>query len=467
MTTKIVLKFDNFNVPNCIDHLGIETKARSDASYGLPLSEATVFSSAEIEIEHEMTKFYSDGVLNCNKTALEEALQDSASLRQADGHDGQISSLKINLQTLYAECKNRLSSEHTGYRRDHDYLDFFRKDNKLVAKADLKTGKQKFLSILIVVLMFLFEVTVNTSLMSGTISGGALGALALASVIAFVNIVSSFMVGRFVMAKIFHNTKSKAITSWIGLAIYAPLIIYINFALGVFRSLSDKAIQTFDQAQLQDVAAQAAWPFDNLSANTLDSNGLIIIGLLFAVIAVLDGIYFDEIYPGYAKASKDAQKSEDKFNALKKEGFTLLHEMQQKGNNQITQFKNKREEANRKWANNIDSVQAGFSDYESWVHGLNKVGNNLLQQYRSTNKAFRSTSTPGYFSGQHDFGFERIAEQRFRSLVASNLSDENKDAQFSHANKVITSEYNAAIIELNIIYSAIIEAYEDFLSRLR
>ena len=233
------------------------------------------------------------------------------------------------------------------------------------------------------------------------------------------------------------------------------------------RTLSEKANQTFDQVQLQNVAAQAAWPFDNLATNTLDSNGLIIIGLLFAVISILDGMYFDELYPGYAKASKEAKISEARFDRLKKEGFNLLHSMQEQGNHQITQFKNTREEANRRWANNIDSVQAGFSDYESWVKSLSKAGNNLLQQYRSTNKAFRSAPAPNYFSELHDFDFEGSAAQRFRSLVAANLSDEDKDKQFSQANEIIITEYNSAIIELNTIYSEIIDAYQDYLSRLR
>lgn len=467
MTTKISLKFANFNVPKCINELDITAKSKSDASYGMPLPDATAFSSTEIEIEHEIIKCYSDGVSNCNSSSLEEALQNAASLRQADGHDGQISSLKINLKTLYAECKNRLSTEYTIYRKDKDYLDFFRKDNSLLAKANLKTDKQKAFSIFIVMCMFLFEVTVNTSLMSGAISGGALGALALASVIAFVNIVSSFMVGHFMIPNLYHKQKSKTRTSWIGLAFYVPLILYINFALGVFRTLSEKATQTFNQAELQNVAAQAAWPFDNLSTNTLDSNGLIIIGLLFAVISILDGMYFDELYPGYAKVSKEAAKSEDNFNRLKREGFDLLQSMQKQGNQQITGFKKNREDANRSWANNIDSVQAGFTDYESWVKSLTKAGNNLLQQYRSTNKAFRSTEVPKYFSEIHDFGFEVSATQRFRSLIAVNLSDESKDKQYRQANEIIVTEYNAAIIELNTIYAEIIDAYQDYLSRLR
>ena len=464
---KISINFKNFDVPSCINHLQINEKAKADASYGMPLSDTSVFSSTEIEIEHSITSFFSDEISNSSKDKLEESLQNAASLRQADGHEGQISSLRMSLVTLYADCKEKLSSYYTIYRRDKDYLDFFRKDNNIVAKANLKTNKQKTLSILIVTLMFLFEVSVNTSLMSGAISGGAFGAFALASVIAFINIVSSFMIGRLVVPNLYHRQKSKVRNSWLGLALYAPMILYINFALGVFRTLSEKATQTFNQEQLQRVAAEAAWPFDNLAENTLDSNGLIIIGVLFAIIAVLDGLHFDEIFPGYAKVSRESEASEKKFSELKREGFVLLHSMQKGGNAQITNFKDKREDANKTWAHNIDSVQSAFVDYESWVKSLNTAGNNLLQQYRSTNKAFRSTDVPKYFKKSHDFGFEKLASNRFRSLISANLADSDKDAQFAAANQVIISEYNAAITELNEIYGEIISGYEDYLARLR
>ena len=464
---KISLHFKSFDVPACIAELQINEKAKSDASHGNPPSTSPVFSSAEIEIVNAVEHFYSDGVSSSAKEKLEESLQNAASLRQSDGHEGQISTLKMNLVTLFADCKEKLKLLHSDYTTDKNRLEFFRKDNNIVNRANLKTTKQKNISILIVLSMFIFEVSVNTSLISGAISGGVFGAVALASVIAFINIVSSFMVGRVLVPNLYHRQKSKVRGAWLGLAVYASLILYINFALGVFRTLSERATQTFSQEQLQRVAAEAAWPFDNLAENTLDSNGLIIIGVLFAVIAVLDGLHFDEIFPGYAKVSREAEASEKKFRELKRECFRLLHSLQQDGNTQITNFKNKREDANKSWAHSIDSVQSAFSDYESWVISLDTAGNNLLQQYRSANKSFRSTDEPKYFQETHDFGFEAKAANRFRSLVSANLSDADKDAQFAACNQIIISEYNAAITELNGIYGELIGNYENFLGTLR
>ena len=464
---KIAIIFENLDVPAAITSIDVNERAKADASYGYPLVDATAFTATEIEIEHLITSSYANNVANCNAKELEESLQNAASLRQADGHDGQISSLNIDLTALYANCKVSIASQHEKYIRDKNNLNFFRKDNGLIEPAHLRTSPQKAVAILIVVSMFAFEASVNASLMMGAISGGLQGALALAGVIAFVNIVSSFIVGRLVVPNMYHKRKSKVIRGVLGLMVYAPVIIYINFALGVFRSLSSQAKTTFSTNSLQAVAEKAAWPFDNLGQNTLESNGLIIIGLLFAVIAVIDGMFFDEVYPGYGKVSRTSKDSEEKFESLRQEGFDLLQAKQAQGNNQITKFKNDREEANRTWANNVDSVQAGFSDYESWVISISKAGNNLLQQYRSTNKAFRANKPPSYFQTTHDFGFEPTADRRFKSLAASNITDKEKDRQFDKANKIIIMEYNAAIQTLNVIYGDIIKGYQDFLAKFK
>ena len=464
---KISMNFEIFDVPAAISTIDVNERAKADASYGYPLVDATAFTATEIEIEHQITSFYAKNVANCNASALEESLQNAASLRQADGHDGQISTLDIDLTTLFADCKHRIANQHTKYTNDRNNLNFFKKNNGLVEPAHLRTSAQKSFALLVVVAMFAFEASVNASLMMGAISGGLQGALALAGVIAFVNIVSSFIVGRLVVPNLYHKRKSTVARGIIGLVIYAPVIIYINFALGVFRSLSSQAKTTFSTNSLQDVAEKAAWPFEHIAKNTLESNGLIIIGLLFAVIAVIDGMFFDEIYPGYGKVSKSAKESEATFDSLKQEGFDLMQSKQLAGNRQITNFKNDREDANRNWANNVDSVQAGFSDYENWVLSVSKAGNNLLQQYRSTNKAFRSTSAPRYFQKVHDFGFEPQATKRFKSLIALNITDKEKDRQFDKANKIIVTEYNDAIKSLNVIYGEIIDSYQDFLSKFK
>ena len=101
--------------------------------------------------------------------------------------------------------------------------------------------------------MFSIEVAVNASLMKGAIGGGTKAVIALAGVIAFVNIGASFMFGRIILPNLFHKLPTKVWLGRFGTLLYIPLIVYINFALGVFRSLSEGQSQQFTSEKLQNV----------------------------------------------------------------------------------------------------------------------------------------------------------------------------------------------------------------------
>ena len=143
-----------------------------------------------------------------------------------------------------------------------------------------------------------------------------------------------------------------------------------------------------------------------------------------------------------------------------------MYEKQKAGNNQITAYKDKRQNPNQSWAQTIDSIQAGFSRYPSWVESLRVQGNGYIQQYRAENKRYRSTKIPDYFNDTYNFNFIDDPEIQFRSLVSANIEDHEKDKSYDESNRIITSEYNNAIADVNKIYSEVLNGYEGFLENL-
>lgn len=458
--------FPSFDHQLMVDSIDIASQAKDDAGFEIPDANSKTLSPTEITIVRVIQSFYNKGLEGTNRGSIEARLQTYNSLRQADGHAGQIGSLESELKALYAQSKNNIQTKFNKYKKDRDYLRFFQKENKLYDAASLKSGNAKLISLLIVFGMFIFETSVNTGFLTGSITGGILGALSLAGVISFINIIASFLIGRFVIPNFYHVKRSRVNLASLVMLIYTPLVIYINCALGVFRSLSQVATETFNSEMFAQAAMQAAWPFNDFSTNSVESNALIIIGLLFAVIAILDGFYFDEPYPSYAKVTKKANESEELFESAKQDAFDLLFRKQKAGNDQITAYKDKRQAANQSWAQTIDSIQAGFSTYPSWVNSLKTQGNAYINEYRAENKRYRSSKAPDYFDDLYDFDFIDDPNIQFRSLVSANIEDSEKDKSFDESNKIITSEYNNAIADVNKIYGAVLTGYEEFLENL-
>tara|TARA_Y100000996_G_scaffold415151_1_gene408457 strand:- start:1159 stop:2559 length:1401 start_codon:yes stop_codon:yes gene_type:complete len=464
--SKSEIKLPIFNDEELAKELNIDQVAVQDAGQDLPESNSQDLSSLERKIQARISHFYKSSIEKCGDEILEQRIGNTRALRQQNGHAGQISTRKQQLEAVYAKDKEKIKNLHEKHTKNKSNLSFFKKDHNLISPANLKSQSAKIISILIVFGMFIFEISVNTSFLAPAVEGGIIGGLALASVVSFINIVTSFLVGRFVITNLSHKKRSKNNVSSLVLLIYVPLVIYINFAIGVFRSLSQKAVETFSTDALRAAAEQAAWPFAYISENTIESTGLIIIGLLFAVIAILDGYFFDEPYPGYAKITRDADKSSKDFENAKSLCFDTLYELQEAGNQQFLKLKEARINANIEWGNAIDAVQRAFKDYEEWVKDLNKSGNILLNQYRSKNKSFRASQAPQYFDEEFDFEFEQNPRNRFFSLSSENLDDTEKRNIMDKTEKLITDEYIEATKEINNFYDDILQDYQNLIERL-
>ena len=448
------------------EKIDITSLAKDDAGFNLPETGASSLSSTELSITRAIQNFYNNSLSKFNRSAIEQALQDNDAYRKADGHEGQISSLEADLKTLYSKSKDNIKNQYIKYKKDKDALSFFQKENRIYEPANLKSSSAKILSVSIVIGMFIFEASANTSILTGSISGGILGAISLASIISFINIVASFLFGRFVVPNMLHAQRSRKNFAGLITCFYAPLIIYINCAVGVFRSLSEAATQTFDSEMMSQVALMAAWPFDDFASNSVASNGLIILGLMFAIIAILDGFYFDEPYPNYGKASRQAADSETVFFESKTSGFNLLAAKQKEGNYQITSYKDKRASGNKEWANAIDAVQAGFALYPEWVNSLRAQANSYVNSYRAENTKFRSSEPPDYFANPVELQMIADPAIQFKSLVSANIEDSAKEQSYNEADRIIIGEYNDAIVRLNRIYDEVRESYENFIKEL-
>ena len=156
---KVVLDFAVFDDSSLQKELDIDKNAMDDAGQGSPETSSEEFSPTEVKIERELQNFFNQSIKESNRDSLESVIASSSALREADGHDGQISSLETDLNAIYAKNKQKIQNLHQKFRVDKDNLNFFKKEHNLRAPADLKSSSHKILSIAIVSVMFIFEST--------------------------------------------------------------------------------------------------------------------------------------------------------------------------------------------------------------------------------------------------------------------------------------------------------------------
>ena len=406
------------------ESLNVISKAETDGGFNEPSSDSTLLSTTESGIKESVENFYTtsyNNEYNSYFAGLESVILRSEALTMADGHAGQISEVKTKANFLISELKANIRPFKERKDFEEDNLRGFKLSNQLVRPALIKSASFKFWLVILVFFMFLFETSGNTFLLTGAITGGVLGAVSFASIISFINIVLSFMAGRMLIPQLSHTKKSKNNFAKLILCIYAPVIIYFNFAMGVFRSISQAQETTFTAATLQDAAAQSVFPFSNIDVLTIASIGLIAIGLTFAIISLIDGYQFDDPYPKYGSVNERAVLAREDLTKECQKALKELSSHSRQAQTQITKLKTDRLEANVNWGLCVDGIQDGFIDYKAWTVGVISSGVTLVNRYRSVNSMFRSSPDPAFFNEDISFAIETDPQVRIANLSAHEL----------------------------------------------
>ena len=145
--------------------------------------------------------------------------------------------------------------------------------------------------------------------------------LMLVFAISMVNILGSFLYGRIALRNFHHVKRIKNTFAMVATAIFIPLVLHFNIAMGVFRGLAEKATSAFDLDQMGDAGRQAFWPYDNFADQTLEGGLLSIAGIIFACIAMIDGYKFSDEYPGYGRLGKIFKQAQNRLREVESDAL--------------------------------------------------------------------------------------------------------------------------------------------------
>ncbi len=456
----------NSKVPdeNVFSKLNIDKQAAKDGGDNKPPSDQTFLSTTEVGIKGIIQRFYYKNFPESEMQDIEKRILTNQEYRNRDGHDGQIAKLKFQIENTLASIKFSVKNKHDANKKAKTNLHNFKIENDIGRDSVIKSNSSRIRIVVVLVAMFLIESFANMLLLFTAIPGGIQGALALASVISFVNLSTSFLAGWMVITHLF--SKQKVWLNCIIFAVYFLLIVYINFAMGVFRGISNKVQTTFTDEQLIDAASASVWPFNDWGHLGIESIGLIVLGLTFALIAVIEGYRIDDPFPGYGAIAREDAKKKNEYDVEVKNSTKELRSTSDNGIQKIENFKEERDQANKAWSQAINDVQRSFDSYERWVKGLIASGNIQLGKYRATNAKHRTIPAPAYFSDKYDFELEKEAIKAFANLKEEHITDMEKDRQFFESRKIILDEYNKATQQLTEIYSKTDSEYQTFLQEL-
>jgi hypothetical protein len=383
------------DVDKLTKELKIVEEAKRFGEAGLPVADAQVLTGTEsaiVQVVEKTRQSYVDwsvrrlGIINedLSRRNITQAINRAM---QADRE------FERKASALLTEHESPLRSLGDSARKFRIELEAFQKNNGLTRDAHGPTSTGRFFRIALLLLMIVIEGMLNAGFFSQGLSTGLIGGFALAGGLAALNVLVAFFFGKMLVGNVCHNSTIRRVMGWASL--FAAIILMMTIGLGIahVRDCLTTGVADPTKVALQMLQEN---PF---SLQDVFSWALFAISIAFGLCALFDGVFFDDLYPGYGSLSRSTQSAiddyEDELNMLreelgklKDEQLDVLDKVVQESQAEISVFKSL-----------IEDKKAVASRLSNALRDVDNSLVALLHKYRNENELHRSSNIqrPAYF----------------------------------------------------------------------
>jgi len=441
----------------------LDSRAKRDGRSEDPGEGSRDISKTESDVKLESTQHIEQQVrINRKKVVnLEQGLSESLESLEENPHLNSIDELQTERNDFFNRLDLEISSGERRIQRAHKDLREFKEDNQLEREPYIRHWWHLYLGLFLITGLIIGEAWFNSNLFADVMRGGGSAAFALAVGISMINVGMSFIVGRLVIPNLWHSAEDRGrrwlrrFSAFIGTVGYVLFIAYVNLSAGVFRGQAvaqTKTASGFDAIDYGEIQG-VFWPFSQDALGFLDFESQLFMGLgfLFAVISILDGIFFDDRYPGYGHKGRTLHDAEEKidtaFRRFKREFKSLFKEADLKANFDEEQRKISLSD----WKTIHDSLQMTQARYDRLLDSVEKASKHALEQYKAVNKKNRTTGSPQYWSEEIALPIMLPFERQYSSITHDMKDDFQKGQKGKEYAENIRNERSSYQVELNKI----------------
>jgi len=365
--------------------------------------------------------------------------------------EGHFSKIRQTIATSVSDFKAEVASGkddlHILRNRLHEARQeksAFKKEHGISRAARISSKAWKFVKIALLLVLFMVETALNGTFLAEGSEQGLVGGISIALGFSFINIGVALLVAIFCARLANHRSFFLKAVGSASIAVYFFAAFIMNLSLAHYREASHTS---FAEASTQVIARMKQAPLDLADINSWI---LLLIGLLFATIAFIDGLLLVDPYPGFSGVETRARAAQEAYRSKKEDLIGGLKEIRDEHNEKVAEIVNnlsKRRMEHSAVINHRERVANLFNTYQSQ---LETSANALLQIYRSANRQARMKEAPQHF--QHEY-------QLIRVVPSATLPGEWDDTQLAAQIRESQHDLNEQISLVSKEFQAGVESY--------
>lgn len=291
------------------EELQLLLEARRLGEAGQPAPNATLPPGIEARVVHRIDKARLSHiewaarrlvVLNADLARLDVTALVGGAL-QADKEFARKADTSLN------ERRNLLAALGEKAHRARESLEKFRQGNGLTRNPHYPEGVGQLVRVGFLLVFIAVEAVLNSTLFATGTDNGLIGGFLYAATLAFVNVFVACLFGMYVVREVFHRRIVRKIGGYLGLALALSTMVGISLGIAHFRDALVADVEAPSKAALV-VLRQSPLALADMSSWLLFS-----VSLLFAGLALADGLSLDDLYPGYGRHAREDADAEDAY----------------------------------------------------------------------------------------------------------------------------------------------------------
>ena len=373
--------------------LKIAERAQANGVANFPPADSENLDDVETEIVAEIGEHSARAQIDAAAMhrVYGQRLSELALLRELSTITGAGEQALGDFRATIINRQGRLGLAKDAIRESYNELAHFKREHGLDRPAHRSMNKLYAWSI--VGISWIIESAGNTAFLMVNDDYGLLGGFATAVVVAAINIILSALVGQYWWPYLFYRKSAQRLLAASGSILWFLAVIVWNLLVGHFRDAKILGLANPEQAALGLFLNR---PFQ---LDSIYSYGLLVLGIVFAVLAATAAFKKDDPYPGYGAIYRRHEDRCDEYADQIEEALDELRETRDDAIETANAIRSELGAQFRERGQIISSRDTHRNRYREHQDYLETIGNALLGQYRAANVRSRTDKlSPSHFN---------------------------------------------------------------------
>lgn len=352
------------------------------------------------------------------------------------------------LSDLKQELQTGIDDLH-GHRRDlvdaEKWQASFRRTHRLERPSKRTSVRGAFFKWTVIVILVLLELVTNGELLSKGSELGLVGGIIESLIFTALNVGVALLLAIYALPYLAHRNFILKLVGLLALVSYLGFMLGLNLALAHYREVSGALTEGAGQEVMIRLLSA---PLELADFRSWLLFGL---GVLFSVIAAIDGLALRDHYPGYSTVTKHLKSTRTDYADMRRAAIEELGAVRKDYEGLLTTARSDLSKQRGEHDAIVSHRSRMISLFDQHQDQLEKAANVLLREYRDANVTARSSPAPVRF-------VEAYVLPRVEVMIS-------KEGEWN--SEELRSRINEAQAEVDQLFTHLTKAFDEALTRYR